>query len=202
MEKEEMTKPRGRVNKDFTQKEVIELGTVTKKVKQSLPSSIKDTFDQITDTLDRDEYIRRLRAKGWTLQSVAECCGLTRERVRQLCAEDSVESDFVDGLDLPELPKRTITRTIPKRIDPEVAERLRELKFFASQVRSNSPQYRKEAEEFTALINQQMLDGISVVTLAKVLGVTHAAITSRLVRYGYRKINSEAKMFQSIKNRA
>jgi transcriptional regulator with XRE-family HTH domain len=197
-----MTKPRGRVNKDFTQKEIIEVRTEPKKVNQNLPSSIRDTFDQITDTLDRDEYIRRLRAKGWTLQSVAECCGLTRERVRQLCAEENVESDFVDGLDLPELPKRTITKTIPKQIDPEVAERLLELKFFASQVRSNSPQYREEAEEFTALINQQMLEGISIVTLGKTLGVTHAAILSRLVRYGYRKINSDSRMFQPIKNRA
>jgi len=197
-----MTISRRRVNTDFTQKEIIEVRTITQKVRQSLPSEVKDNFERITDTLDRDEYVRRLRGAGWTLQSVAECCGVTRERVRQLCKEESTHSDFVDGLIIPELPKRIVTKKIPKRIDPEVAERLRELKFFASQVRSNSPKYRAEAEEFTALINQQMLDGISVVTLAKVLGVTHAAITSRLVRYGYRKINSEAKMFQSIKNRA
>jgi len=197
-----MTISRRRVNADLTQKEVIEVRTVEYKVKQSLPSEVKDNFERITDTLDRDEYVRRLRGAGWTLQSVAECCGVTRERVRQLCTEDSVHSEFVDGLTIPELPKRTVTKTIPKRIDPEVADKLRELKFFASQVRSNSPRYREEAEEFTALINQQMEDGISVVTLAKVLGVTHAAITSRLVRYGYRTINSEAKMFQSIKNRA
>ena len=197
-----MTISRRRVNTDFTQKETIEIGTVVQKVRRSLPSEVKDNFDSITDTLDRDEYARRLRAKGWTLQSIAECCGLTRERVRQLCAEESADSDFVGSFILPDLPTKTLTKKIPKRIDPEVADKLRELKFFASQVRSNSPQYREEAEEFTALINQQMLDGISVVTLGKVLGVTHAAITSRLVRYGYRKINSEAKMFQSIKNRA
>lgn len=192
---------RRRVNDDFTQKELIALGTVTQKVNQSLPSEVKDNFERITDTLDRDEYVRRLRSIGWTLQSIADCCGLTRERVRQLCKEQRIDSELVDGLILPELPKRVLLKKIPKRIDPEVADKLRELKFFASQVRSNSPKYRKEAEEFTALINQQMLDGISVVTLAKVLGVTHAAITSRLVRYGYRKINSDSKMFQPIKNR-
>lgn len=197
-----MTISRRRVNTDFTQKEIIEVRTVTQKVRQSLPTEVKDNFDRITDTLDRDEYVRRLRAKGWTLQSVADCCGVTRERVRQLCKEQRIDSEFVDGLSLPELPKRVVTKKVPKRIDPEVADKLRELKFFASQVRSNSPKYRDEAEEFTALINQQMLDGISVVTLAKVLGVTHAAITSRLVRYGYRKINSDSKMFQAIKNRA
>lgn len=196
-----MTTSRRRVNTDFTQKEIIELGTVTQKVRQSLPSEVKDNFERITDTLDRDEYVRRLRSAGWTLQSIADTCGLTRERVRQLCKEQRVSSEFVDGLVLPELPKRIVTKKVPKRIDPEVADKLRELKFFASQVRSNSPKYRTEAEEFTALINQQMLDGISVVTLAKVLGVTHAAITSRLVRYGYRKINSDSKMFQPIKNR-
>ena len=196
-----MTISRRRVNADLTQKEVIEVRTVEYKVKQSLPSEVKDNFERITDTLDRDEYVRRLRGAGWTLQSVAECCGVTRERVRQLCTEDSVHSEFVDGLTIPELPKRLVTKPSPKRIDPEVADKLRELKFFASQVRANSPKYRAEAEEFTALINHQMLDGISVVTLSKVLGVTHAAITSRLVRYGYRKINSEGKMFQAIKNR-
>jgi plasmid maintenance system antidote protein VapI len=196
-----MTISRRRVNTDFTQKEIIEVRTVTQKVRQSLPSEVKDNFERITDTLDRDEYTRRLRDKGWTLQSIADTCGLTRERVRQLCKEQRVASEFVDGLTIPDLPKRTVTKKVPKRIDPEVADKLRELKFFASQVRSNSPKYRTEAEEFTALINQQMLDGISVVTLSKVLGVTHAAITSRLVRYGYRKINSEGKMFQAIKNR-
>jgi hypothetical protein len=58
----------------------------------------------------------------------------------------------------------------------------------AQQVRGKSKRYRREAEEFTALLNYaHKIEGVSLYRLAKTLGVTHAAIRFRLCRYGYLK---------------
>ncbi len=70
---------------------------------------------------------------------------------------------------------------------PELLERLKELQPYAQQVRSNSPRYRAEAEEYTYLLNQAHKEqGVTLYRLAKLLGVTTSAIAFRLVRYGYR----------------
>jgi hypothetical protein len=61
-----------------------------------------------------------------------------------------------------------------------------ELQPLAQKVRGSGSAYRKEAEEYTALINHaHMVEGVTLYRLAKRLGVTHGALRFRLVRYGY-----------------
>jgi hypothetical protein len=69
---------------------------------------------------------------------------------------------------------------------PEALARLLELKPLAEKVRYDHPQYRKEAEEYSALIwHLYSVEGVTLYRLAKRLGVTHGALRFRLARYGY-----------------
>jgi hypothetical protein len=72
-------------------------------------------------------------------------------------------------------------------------------------VRSNGTKYRKEAEEYTRLLNQAHVEeGVTLYRLAKRLGVTHGALRFRLVRYGYKTpVNATSKVYTPIleKNR-
>ena len=69
---------------------------------------------------------------------------------------------------------------------PENLARLIELKPLAQKVRYDHSTYRKEAEEYSALIwHLYSVDGVTLYRLAKRLGVTHGALRFRLVRCGY-----------------
>lgn len=169
-----------------------------------LPSSVK--ADSV-NWAERDDYIRALRAKGWTLQSISDVFDITRERVRQICAtpiSDGDTSHFV----VPELP---IKEAKPKREYTEPSEetlkRLLELQPLAQQVRSSSMRYRKEAEEYTKLLHHAYsVEGVSIYRLGLRLGVTHSALRFRLARYGYLPMESmsgkTSKVYQPVKNRA
>ena len=126
---------------------------------------------------------------GWTLESIARERGCSRERVRQLnklAKERGIESGD-SGLPLPEPPTRAekpkVTYVEPSRA---TLERLLELQPLAQRVRSNSRSFRREAEEYTALLNHShKVEKVTLYRLAKRLGVTHGAVRFRLVRYGY-----------------
>ncbi len=152
-----------------------------------------------------------LNTAGWTLQSISDSAGVTRERVRQIV--DSAPSlvalgDAPATLPMPEPPehKRPEPRVF---IEPEPTKlaRLLELQPLAQKVRSNSPNYRSEAEEYTKLIAEVHLDDhVTLYRLAKRLGVTHGALRFRLARYGYKqpaKANPSSKVYTPIleKNR-
>ena len=137
----------------------------------------------------RDALIYELSELKWTYHAIAQGSGLSRERVRQIVSRiKGVECDFVrTGIDLPFPPSipEVIrkTRTVPSAA---ILERLKELQPLAQKVRSNSPRYRKEAEEYTALINHvHKVEKVPLARLAKSLGVTHSALRFRLTRYGY-----------------
>jgi hypothetical protein len=157
-------------------------------------------------------YIVALRLEGWTLESIATPLGKSRERVRQLEMEVLYPADApLDvknaGLDVPVPPlKPVVVRVAKVRIEPyaEVVARLRELQPMAQSVRANGVKYRAEAEEYTELINDENVRGVSLYRLAKELGITHAALRFRLVRYGYKTTESTAKVYQPIfdKNRS
>lgn len=107
-------------------------------------------------------------------------------------------------MDLPPAPEQPVVvreRKRSVRAEPlaDNLVRLRELQPLAQQVRSNSPKYRAEAEEYTALIaHEHMERGVSLFRLSKELGVTHGALRFRLVRYGYKEATSEHKVYKPI----
>jgi len=182
--------------------------TEFKKTNHVLPNSVVVNFEAIgTDTKTRDLYIWELRAAQWTHQSIAVAARVTRERVRQIVESTPISAANPTGYEVPEPPRKPekapVTYVEPS---PETLARLLELKPLAEQVRSNSPRYRAEAEEYTRLIfKAHTEEGVTLYRLAKRLGVTHGALRFRLVRYGYKNpVSGNSKVYTPInpENRA
>jgi len=183
---------------------------MTLKVKRqhlTLPSEVADTFATITDKRVRNAYITKLRNAGWTLSSIAEVSGVTREGVRQRSSKN-LDVTLANGLFVPTLPVIEIPDKEPRTFiepDPIDLARMLELQPIVKQVRGNSPKYREEAEEYTWLLHKaHNLDGVTLYRLGKRLGITHAAIRFRLARYGYKLApNATSKTYTAIldKNR-
>jgi hypothetical protein len=174
-----------------------------------LPVEVASTFFDIRDgdRVTRNAYIQELRLAGWTLDSISEASGLTREGVRQIILK--VGNDFTHtDLYVPVVPEVVVVERVAKEYaepKPETLARLLELQPLARKVRGHSVEYRAEAEEFTSLLNKAHTDeGVSIYRLGKRLGVTHGAVSTRLTRYGYKPtVNGKSKVYDSIlaKNR-
>lgn len=181
--------------------------TEFKKTNHVLPDSVVVNFEAIgEDTKTRDSYIRELRHAEWTHQSIAAAARVTRERVRQIVEAGDPSSLAITGYDVPEPPRKP-QKTPVQYIEPspETLARLLELKPLAEQVRSNSPKFREEAEEYTKLINYaHVVEKVTLYRLAKRLGVTHGALRFRLARYGYKSVEGKSKVYTPInpENRA
>jgi hypothetical protein len=169
------------------------------KKNQKLPESIYKTFQEVATTDVRDQLIRELRDKSWTLEAISGASGLTRERVRQI--SNTEIPGFTTGLDLPEPPLKP-EKAKPVYVEPkaDTLDRLLELQPYAQQVRSNGKKYREEAEEYTKLLNHaHTVEGVTLYRLAKRLGVTHGALRFRLARYGYKKpLTATSKVYTPI----
>jgi len=151
----------------------------------------------------RHAYIKMLRNLGWTLESIGEAFGITRERTRQLASKDCpiVISSLDIPLPMPPQKPEKFGRVI-RVPDEETIARLRELHSKARLVRSSDPRYRKEAEEFTYLLNHLVnVEKYTAYQIAKILGVTHAALEHRLVRYGYKTTNGTSQALVPLKHR-
>jgi hypothetical protein len=177
-----------------------------KKKNVKLPHEVTDQFSAISNERDRNAYIKALREREWTLESISAVADITRERVRQICTAIPMSEALrvaIDGYPIPE-PPRYVEKTpaSEKYIEPapETLSRLLELQPFAQQVRSYGTQYRREAEEYTWLINHaHTVEGVTLYRLAKRLGVTHGALRFRLARYGYKKpVSAESKAYTPI----
>lgn len=179
-----------------------------------LPADAAEKLEVAHRTGDRQalqSYIVALREAGWTYESMAKPLGVSRERIRQLYSEVMpygvglalAEAERV-GFVVPERPELEVkVREKKYRPEPdaEVLARLKELKPYAERVRSNATRYRAEAEEYVSLLNEEYTGrGVPMLRLAKELGVTHAAIRSRLVRYGYLQTESGAKAYTPIRS--
>jgi len=161
---------------------------------QTLPFVTTTALNLVEDKEMRAAYIYVLRMKGWKLQALADALGLTRERIRQIESKASpalaihVLAD-PGSFPVPELDTVEIEVLAPPvyiEPSPEALARLLELKPLAEKVRYDHPQYRKEAEEYSALIwHLYSVEGVTLYRLAKRLGVTHGALRFRLARYGY-----------------
>lgn len=171
---------------------------------QKLPRHIADLVAGISDMDLRDTYVRALRAKGWSLQSIADACDVSRERVRQICElPESALYDVVVPTPPVKLQRERVVYPEPSK---ETLDRLLELQPKAKQVRSHASRFRVEAEEYTRLLNHaHKVEGVSLYRLAKHLGVTYPAIRFRLTRYGYLDAgNGKSKVYNPIlpKNRS
>jgi transcriptional regulator with XRE-family HTH domain len=171
-----------------------------------LPPDVGVALAQIKDSDLRDDYIRAIRAKGWTLESIALVCSVSRERIRQI--SNSPSTGLLEGMDLivPELPMSDTQEKKAREFvepSPEILARLLELKPFAEQVRSSSPLYRAEAEEYSRLLDYaHRVEGVTIYRLAKRIGVTHPAIRFRLARYGYKpSAKGMSKVYKPIQEK-
>lgn len=171
---------------------------------QKLPEDIRAKFQLISDNATRDRLIKELVDANWTYEAISNASGLTRERIRQISnavAALATEFDYNLDIEIPEPPLKP-EKEGPKYVEPsaDALARLLELQPYAQQVRANGAKYRKEAEEYTALLNHvHTVEGVTLYRLAKRLGVTHGALRFRLVRYGYKQaVTATSKVYAPI----
>lgn len=178
---------------------------------QTLPFVTTVALNLVEDKEMRAAYIYVLRMKGWKLQAIADAFGLTRERIRQIESKASpalalhVLAD-PGSFPVPELDTVEIEVLAPPvyiEPSPENLARLIELKPLAQKVRYDHTTYRKEAEEYSALVwHVHSVEGVTLYRLAKRLGVTHGALRFRLARYGYLLPKSgKSKCYTPIKQK-
>ena len=153
-----------------------------------LPPEVATAFaDPSTDTESRDKYIAALRSAGWTLQSISDVSGLTRERIRQI-VRGYTESDIAGLLagPVPTPPAKPVK--VPRvyvEPDPAKLARLLELQPLARRSRGTGSKNQPAADEYVALLwDLHSNDGVPIYRLALRLDVTHGALRSRLTRYG------------------
>lgn len=161
-----------------------------RKTQLTLPDDVVRAFADLDDDLEtRNVYSAALRRAGWTLQSISNATGVTRERIRQVeSTVTDAEVQALTGLPVP-MPPTKPSRTRRTYIEPDAAklQRLLELQPQAQQNRHNSAEHRQAAEDYTALVWEvHHADGVPLYRLAKRLGVTHGALRFRLARYGYK----------------
>ena len=162
------------------------------KTNQKLPEEVYENFKKISSDLElRNAYIKELRVASWSLQSIADAAGISsRERVRQIIEgryKHLSSSNVSTNFSVPTLPTKEL-RQLRVLVEPseKTLSKLLELKPSAQKVRSHSPKFRKEAEQYTALINHAItVEGVSVRHLGKRLGVSPSALRFRMARYGY-----------------
>jgi hypothetical protein len=172
---------------------------------QVLPDSVVNGFTHIKNSDDRDNYIKALASVGWTGRAIAVACKMSAERVYQIIASGAQTMHTPATLMVPPAPRKMVKEKIVTTYTepaPEMLARMRELQPLAQLVRSSSPRYRAEAEEYTYLLNEATKQGCTVYRLAKLLGVTHSALAFRLVRYGYRStVHGQTKAYQPVMHR-
>jgi len=175
--------------------------TTSLKAKSLLPSDVADILKSLTYD-ERISYCRVLKEEGWSLQSMATPLGLTRERIRQMIS-GSYQAVPVNHLPVPKLPiKVTVKEVAKSKVLPEdQLEMLKALKDRAFWVRGKGSKCREEAEEYVAMLYTLTQQGYTVYGLAKQLGVTHLAIHSRLIRYGYKETNASSGVFRVLTHR-
>ena len=195
----------GKSNKRMTK--IVE-EKINQKQGLTLPAVVVVSLNLIpkVDANVRNGYVQVLRMKGWTLESIGTALDVTRERIRQLETkarpQDSLYVLSNPGkFPVPEVPKKSIYKEVSFFAEPSEKDlaRLKQLQPLAALVRSKSPNYRKEAEEFSSLLNQVInVEGVPASHVAKLIGITHGAIQFRLVRYGYSSTSGKSKAYQTI----
>lgn len=170
-----------------------------------LPEEVTNNFTALTKSNLknlRNDYIIALINAGWTNVSVAKSAGLSNEMVRIIKSKHTAEA-VPPTLVIPEVPKHEPRSALAIHVlpPPELLARLKELQPIAQKVRSNSPRYRAEAEEYSYLLNEaHTIHGVSIYRLGKLLGVTTSGLVFRLVRYGYKTSDGSSSVYKKIKD--
>jgi transcriptional regulator with XRE-family HTH domain len=172
--------------------------------KQLLTAEVHLAFSSLKTKEERNQYVWRLRTEeGWSLESIGQAIGVTREMVRLIVKElNKTSFTLLPTVSHLVVPKRLRYEKVTfrrKPLDPSVAVRLKELHANATLIRGKSVKNRAEAEEFSRLIHEQTLLGISTYTIAKELGLTVGAINLRLIRYGYKNTQGKSRALTRIK---
>jgi hypothetical protein len=163
--------------------------------------------DQMLDSskIDRDLLIFQLVELGWTQTAIGEAISISREGVRQIHKKMLAVIGSSASESHAHLPQPPVRPAKPKKTyvvpSDSTLDRLRMLMPIAQKVRGKSRRYRKEAEEFTALLNHaHKIEGVSIARLSKLLGVTHGAIRFRLCRYGYLKpVSGKSMVYNPVR---
>jgi hypothetical protein len=185
-------------------KERILVKTRTQKSKMSLPKEVCEHLQRL-ELKERKAYAILLRNAGWTLQAIATPLELSRESIRlytlSTVSDETLEA--VKELPMPQVPVISIYADRVKYLEPsaDVIAQLLTLKKTASLVRAKSKKHREDAEQYTKLIYETLQSGVSIYRLSKLLGVTHGAINSRLVRYGYTTTTGKSYAYTILKYR-
>jgi len=179
--------------------------TNLQKIMLELPPEVDFVFADARTTVDeRNAYMYALRRAEWTLQSISDSSGLTRERVRQIVKEFEKTGDKTANVagpipTPPSKPEKVSPFTEP---DPEKVTRLLAIQRQAQKSRGTGSKYQKEGDEYTALVADVHLnDGVPLFRLAKRLSeqpeaygtVTHGALRFRLARYRYKLPAADVK---------
>jgi hypothetical protein len=97
----------------------------------------------------------------------------------------------ISDIEIPVPPKREPAMMNGERLSADELAELREMQTVAAKVNGALPaghEYRKVSERYSAKLNELISRrGFTPYYLARELGVTHRAITSRLERHGYRE---------------
>lgn len=191
------------INPNYVKKvEVVIEGRPIKN--QLLTPEVYVIFSSFKTKEERNQYVWRLRKEeGWSLESIGQAIGVTREMIRLIVQKlDQTPFHLLPSVARYPVPKRVLAKKITYKktlIEPEALQLLKELHATATLLRGKSNKNRTEAEEFTRLIHEQTLLGVSTYTLAKELGLTVGAINLRLVRYGYRETTGKSRGLKRIK---
>lgn len=147
------------------------------------------------DDVAGNGLIRATRDAGWTLRSMAEVCGVTREaiRLRTLKVTEHDAANQASMYDIPPVPPAPVTppRPIPRRFWPVPAAIAAELRTLTDTARSinggtlaDDPR-REATVELSKRLAALMEEGYGFTPLAKAMGVSRAAVRMRLMRHGY-----------------
>jgi predicted transcriptional regulator len=191
---------------DNKEKVQVLVKTKNKMTNHTLPKEVGDSLRSLP-LRERRAYATKLSNAGWTLQSIANELGLTREAIRlyeKATSNDETEVQLaIKNLPIPELPKVEVYRERIKKVEPtpELIAQLKELHSKAVLVRGKGKLYREEAEQFTKLLYEAVESGISTYRIAKEIGVTVGALSFRLVRYGYKTTNGKSYSYRQLTHR-
>ena len=170
---------------------------------QALPKETADLLKSLP-LQERKVYSQRLAKEGWTLQSIANVLGISRQAVDYYRTKGQLTDEAIANamkLPIPSIPTKDITKMKAKEVDSDVLLQLKELHSKAKLIRGKGKKYREEAELFTKLAWEQHQQGVSVYSLAKSLGLTTGALQFRFVRYGYKTSKGKSSSYKMMKHR-
>ncbi|HZM83815.1 MAG TPA: hypothetical protein VFC19_49485 [Candidatus Limnocylindrales bacterium] len=126
------------------------------------------------------------RRRGWTLVSLGNALGVSRERVRQWAETADINQPIT--LEIPDLPPKPepYKHVIPT-LTPQQVEQLRDLRHKAMAMGCKDANHPAIAagHEFAVMVNGYVAAGHRLRDIARELGITSGALRFRLGRWGF-----------------